>query len=261
MEKFKVGIWALLLFLTSCISQKKLDYVRDPVTNENIKVGYLSEPNQFLPPEKIKIKPNDELLIKVSSFDDMSFNYFENQESARTLQASNELSLSSMAYAVDIDGFIYFPVVGKILVKGFTLDEAMELIKKELEPYFNQPNVTVKYAYKKITVLGEVNNPGYYTYTKDQITVFDAIGMAEDLTIHGDRRQVLVIRNEEGKAIKYNIDLSEDKSVFGYNYYLKPDDVVYVRARGSIKWREVSVPITLIFSTITTALLVYNAIE
>ncbi|WP_066633199.1 polysaccharide biosynthesis/export family protein [Labilibacter marinus] len=243
------------------MTQKRLEYVQEPVALSDLRVTNSEKENAYRPPQKHKVKPNDELLIKVSSFDDVSFNFFGNRAEGRSIQASNELAMNSFSYSVDVDGNVFFPVVGKVKLAGLTIDEAREKIRLILLPYFDQPNVEIKFAFKKVSVIGEVNDPGYYTYTKDQITIFEVIALAGDLTLHGDRKEVVIIRNEDDVANKYVVDMTDDNLVFNYNYYLQPDDVVYIRPRRSVKWQDISIPITLVFSTITTALLVINAIQ
>ncbi len=251
----------LVVTLGSCITQKKLEYLQSPVAIKKMKITE-EDNNTFKKAEKHRIRPNDELLIKVSSFDDISFNYFSTQAGGNFLQASNELSINVISYSVDVEGFIFFPVVGKIKLSGLSLDQAGEKLQLVLRPYFDQPNVQIKFGYKKVSILGEVNVPGYYTYTKDQITILDALAMANDLTIHGDRKSIILLRNQsEDKVEKYEIDLTDDNSVIGYNYYLQPGDILYVKPRRSIKWSQISTPVSLLFSTITTGLLVYNAIQ
>lgn len=250
----------ILMLLGSCVSIKKLAYVQDPVEKKVFKVAAHDE-NSIKPAEFNKIKPNDELIIKVSSFDDLSFNYFGIHDDDGAVRASNELSINAMSYSVDVNGMIYFPVIGEVEVADLTLEQARRRIRKELIQYFNEPNVSIKFAYKKLTVVGEVNRPGYYTYTKDQINLFEALALAGDLTIHGNRKAVMIIRVVDNQAVKYEIDLTDDAYVFDYNYYLRPDDILYVKPRASALWRDVSVPISLLFSTITTVLLVYNALK
>ncbi len=257
----KIVLLFFIVVCSSCITKRKINYLQSDnyVSYNNISNDL--KKNEFRSPTSHKIKPNDELIINVSSFDDLSFNYFNAESQQRTMQASNEMSINAMSYTVNVDGYVHFPVVGDILVEGLTLSEAREKLRGVLTPYFNQPNVTIKFAYKTITVIGEVNSPGYYTYTKDQITIFDALAMARDLTIHGNRRKVTLIRNDGNVANKFKIDLTDDSQVFNYNYYLEPGDVIYVSPRGSAKWTVISTPLTLLFSTITTILLVYNAID
>lgn len=243
-----------VLLLVSCIPQKKLQYLQEPIiNNENLYgVNTMEEP---------RIKPNDLLLINVTSFDDVAFNYFEVQRQSGVSQASNELALSVQSYSVSDSGRINFPIIGDLHVLGLTLKEAEDLLEKELSPSFDQPSVIIRFSFKNVTVIGEVNSPGVHTYTRNKITIFEAIGLARDLTIHGNRNEVVLIRKVGEEVAKTNIDLTDDTLIFSEYYYLQPDDVLYIKPRKSVKWSIVSTPISLVFSTITTALLVLNAIQ
>ncbi|MBN1952343.1 MAG: polysaccharide biosynthesis/export family protein [Bacteroidales bacterium] len=242
-----------LLYLTSCISQNKLDYLQDPVVQQKV--------YELQPKEENTIKPNDELFIKVSSFDDLSFNYFEGDQSVGRAGFSNELSVSLISYSVNDSGYIDFPVVGMISVQGLTLNEMTEKMEVLLKDYFNQPTITIKFAYKKISVLGEVRMPGNYTYSKNHITIFEALSLAGDMTIHGNRNEIVLLRAEGDSITKHVIDIRHDDEIFSKYYFMQPDDVLYVKQRGSARWSVISTPIDLIFSTVTTAILVFSYID
>jgi len=239
-----------IVVLNSCINQKKIQYLQVPP--ETSKVFELKHS------EGIPIKPNDELYIKVSSFDHLEFDFFSSERDLMNSSFANELSLSLITYSVSDSGTIYFPILGSIYVKDLTIPELTAELTNLLKDYFNQPTVIIKYAYKKITILGEVNAPGTYTYSRDQITLFEALGLAGDLTIHGDRKEIILLRTNEHGMQKEIIDITDDYQVFGTYYFLRPDDVVYVTPRKSMKWGTVSTPISLIFSTITTTILLLN---
>jgi len=240
----------MVLFMFSCIPQEKLLYMQDPVLGESIyklheKTG-------------LRIKPNDELYIRVSSFDDVAFNFFSSQTSASALSFGTEASISLVSYSVDDSGNIDFPILGKIFVNNLTIDEVTDKLKGLLSEYFNQPAVLVKIVNKKVSVLGEVRQPGSFSYTKDRINVLEALSMAGDITVHGNREDVYVIRTVDDSIVKAKIDLTKDEMLFNKNYYLQTNDIVYVQARPSLKWNVVAVPVTLVLSTITTFLLIFN---
>jgi polysaccharide export outer membrane protein len=247
----KYMVLALLaLSLFSCISQKKLEYLQDPVNEEKI----------FPLHEKavIRIKPNDELYIRVSSFDDVAYNFFSTQTNANSMSFGTEASISLISYSVDDSGYIYFPIMGKIQVKDLTIDEVTTKLKNLLSEYFNQPAVLVKFVNQKISVLGEVRQPGSYSYTKDRINIFEALSMAGDVTIHGNRKDVYLIRTVNDSIVKTKINLTKDELLFNKNYYLQANDIIYVQSNSSVKWSAVAVPITLVLSAITTFLLLYT---
>lgn len=241
-----------VLVLGSCIPQKKLEYrsISDNIS-ESVKINL---------PRDLVIKQDDQLLIEVTSFDDISFNYFEQASTAMNTGA-NEMSLSTVAYNVDEEGCINFPILGDFKVAGLTKDEATAKLAKALESYFNQPNVSIRFAFKHITILGEVNNPGRHLYTTEQLTIFEALGLANDLTIHGNRRNVYLIRQNGETMRKYHVDLTDGKNVFSSLYYLQPGDIIYIKPNKSIKWGTISTPVSIVFSAIASTIAVISFIQ
>lgn len=235
----------------SCISQKELEYLQAPLMDE---IAYhLAEKDEN------RIKPNDELYIRISSFDDVAYNFFNTQANTSLLNYGTEASISLVSYTVNNAGYIYFPILGHIYVNNLTVDEATLKLKELLSEYFNQPTVLVKIVNKRITVLGEVNRPGTYTYTSDQINIFEALGLAGSTTVFSDLEEVNLIRSfGDSTIIKMKLDLTMDDILFNENYYLQSNDIIYIRPRNSLKWSVVSIPITLVLSSITTALLILN---
>ena len=242
-----------ITFFSSCIPQKKLEYLQDPIYESTL-YNLTNTPVQ-------KIKPNDELYIKVSSFDDLSYNFFDTQSDYSRTAFNNELALSLISYTVSDSGTIYFPILGTLKVSGLSLDELRIKMEAQLSDYFNQPTVVIKYAYKKITIIGEVNAPGYYTYTKDNINIFEALSMAGDISVHGNISKIYIIRQVNDSIQKNPVDLTSDEIVFSNYYYLLSNDIIYVKPRGSLKWNIISVPISLIFSTISTTILIINYVQ
>lgn len=244
---------AVCLIMIGCIPQKKLEYLQTPTENENVYQLYKKEPT--------RVRPNDELYIRVSSFDDISYNFFSSQTSATSMSFGTDASISMVSYSVDDSGYIYFPIVGKIMVKDLSIDELTSNLSTLLSEYFNQPAVLVKIVNKKISVLGEVRLPGSYSYTKDHINILEALSMAGDITVHGSRKDVFVIRTLDDSIVKAKIDLTRDDVLVNKNYYLQANDVIYVQTRPSVKWSVISVPVSLALSTITTFILVYSYIQ
>jgi polysaccharide biosynthesis/export protein len=241
------------LLISSCIPQKKIELIQNPVEKDN---SYkLAEKAALL------IKPNDELYIRVSSFDDVAYNFFNNQTASNYMNYNNELSLSLITFAVNDSGSIDFPILGPVYMVNLTIDEATKKLKELLSEYFNQPTVIIKIVNKKISVLGEVNISGSFTYTKDRLSIFEAISMAGDVTPHGNLKDVYLVRSENDSIKKIKMNLTADDILTSKYYYLLPNDVVYVKPRPSIKWSIVAVPITLVLTTLTTALLMFDYIR
>ena len=135
------------------------------------------------------------------------------------------------AYTVDTNGEIDFPVLGKLYVAGMKREEIAEFIKDELikDNLVKDPIVTVEFVNLCVSVLGEVNSPGRFSIDRDRLTVLDALSMAGDLTIYGNRTKVMVLRQEGGVQRVYGIDLTSGADVYDSPaYYLQQNDVVYV---------------------------------
>jgi polysaccharide export outer membrane protein len=169
-------------------------------------------------------------------------------------------------YLIDASGNIDFPVIGKIKLGGLTRDAAVELIKLKLDNkkdsvYVKNPNVNIRILNFKVTVLGEVRNPGTFTIPNERITLPEALGIAGDLLITGVRKNVLVVRDIDGKKTETRIDLTSKKLFSSPVYYLTQNDIVYVepnRARinsSVVNTSNVSLVVSVISLLVTMAVL------
>ncbi|MDR1782980.1 MAG: polysaccharide biosynthesis/export family protein, partial [Dysgonamonadaceae bacterium] len=138
-------------------------------------------------------------------------------------------SLELLGYLVDEKGEINFPVVGKIMVAGFTKSEIVNMIQEKLAKYIEEPVVVnLRLINYKVTVLGEVNRPGNFTITDEKVSIPEALALAGDLTIYGDRHQVLLMRTDNGQKEFYTLDLTNPAIVFSPLYFLKQNDILYI---------------------------------
>ena len=218
----------LIAFLSSCgDSTKKITYFQDidPQKTETISAN-----------KGITIQPKDILSIFVSSKDPELAALFNlpvvsYQNNSEFTAGQGSVSQQSLGYAVDEDGNINFPVLGKVHVAGLSRWQLQEKIKGELRnrDLLKDMIVTVQFVNFKISILGEVKNPGSYTIGGDKVNILEAISMAGDLTIYGVRDQVYVVREEAGERIVYNLDLRSTDIFSSPAYYLKQNDVIYVR--------------------------------
>ena len=154
-------------------------------------------------------KPNDLLTINVSALDMASVRPFNLPSvSYNTLINSVTGQSKQQNYLVAEDGSIQFPVLGTIFLKSLTRSQAVLLIKEKLEMYVKNPIVNIRIVNYKISVLGEVHSPGVYTIPNERVSVLEALGMAGDLTIQGQRKNVLLIREVDGKKQFERLDLT-----------------------------------------------------
>jgi polysaccharide export outer membrane protein len=165
---------------------------------------------------------------------------------------------SLLSYAVDKEGYLFLPLIGKILVKDKTISEVSVLIKESLNHILNQPIVLVKLVNRYVSVLGEVKNPGHFAYSQDKLTIYDALGLAGDITDYGNRNKVILIRNVNGENIRVNVNITKSDILASDYYNLRPNDIVYVKPLRNKFWGMRQFPFEILFSAMTTALLFYS---
>lgn len=225
-----------IMMVTSCAPVKNIAYFQDKALNH---------PEQIDKHGGIVIQPKDMISIIVSSRNPELAAIFNlplvtYQAGSETVGNGGQQKL--IGYVVDNDGNIDFPVLGTIQVAGLTRWELAELIKERLlkEGYLTDAVVTVEFMNFKVSVLGEVNNPGTFTIEGDKVTVLQALSLAGDLTIFGERTNVTVIRELDGKRTFYNIDLCSVDMFKSPAYNLQQNDIVYVEP-SEIKARQSTV--------------------
>jgi polysaccharide export outer membrane protein len=209
------------------------------------------------------LKPYDELYITISSQDEVTTNVFSNTGSQQFVTASSiqPYGASLISYSINKEGYLLLPVIGSLNVKDKTLLQVSNIIKDSLTNILSQPLVTVKLVNRYISVLGEVRTPGHFPYSQEKLTIYDAIGLAGDMTIYANRKEVVLARNENEKNIIIRIDLTQPEILETNYYYLRPNDMIYVKPMKKRLWGIDQFPYALILSTITTGLLLYNVIK
>lgn len=221
----KILLMAMLaLALASCNTSKKIVYFQDIQGNR---------PEAITEARDITVQPKDQISILVSSKDPQLAALFNLPRVQYRVGDNNMQNTNGdvSGYTLDTEGYIDFPVLGRLYVAGMTKSEIASYIKKRLmdENLINDPVVTVEFMNLYYSILGEVNNPGKYMITKDQITLLEAISMAGDLTIYGKRDAVVVVREEDGQRVTHWVDLRTQDLFHSPIYYLKQNDVIYVQ--------------------------------
>ena len=221
----KILLMAMLaLALASCNTTKKIVYFQDIQVNR---------PEAITEARDITVQPKDQISIPVSSKDPQLAALFNLPRVQYRVGDNNTQNTNGdvSGYTLDTEGYIDFPVLGRLYVAGMTKSEIASYIKKRLmdENLINDPVVTVEFMNLYYSILGEVNNPGKYMITKDQITLLEAISMAGDLTIYGKRDAVFVVREEDGQRVTHWVDLRTQDLFHSPVYYLKQNDVIYVQ--------------------------------
>ncbi|MFY7742059.1 MAG: polysaccharide biosynthesis/export family protein [Flavobacterium sp.] len=217
MLKIRFFIYLLFVsFVFSCVPKKEVVYLQEIKNNTGAKTNY--EP---------LIKADDVLFIHVSTLDPKAaepFNIGQNEGGV----AANAMQLQRNTYLVNNEGFIQFPVLGDLKVSGLKRNEVIGLLRKKIAEFVKDPVINLRIMNYKISVTGEVNNPGTYTISSERITIFEALAMAGDMTLFGKRENVLIIRENQGEKITARLDITNPNVINSPYYYLTQNDVVYV---------------------------------
>lgn len=216
-------ILSVAVLLSSCGAPKNIVYFQNRVVNN---------PEKIEKHAGIVIQPKDRLSIVVSSKNPELVAMFNlplvNYQAGSVEGTAGSQRL--MGYIVDNEGYIDFPLLGSLKVSGMTRWELSEMIKKKLldNEYLSDCVVTVEFMNFKVSVLGEVNAPNTYAIEGDKVTVLQAISLAGDLTIFGQRENVTVIRERENERVMYQINLCDVSLFNSPAYYLQQNDIIYV---------------------------------
>lgn len=274
MKIYTRTILIMAVFLLAACGTPRLAYFQDLNDGATLKTEKSAT---------IRLKPADQISVIVNSRDPQvtaMFNlpYYSKQiGGSQSLTAGSSISVSQSSaisgYTIDSQGYIDFPVLGKILVAELTREEAAEHIKDELleSRQIKDPVVIVEYMNLGFSVLGEVNHPGRYKIDRDRFTVLDAISLAGDLTIDGMRDNVLLIRHEGRREHTYLLDLTDARQLYASPaFYIQQEDVIYVtpnekRSRESTvngnAVRTTSFWLTLSSLLTSIAVLVFNILK
>lgn len=244
---FAVVLVTLLSF--GCVSHKKLRYMID-LDSDTLSKASIDSSFYY------KIRPGDVLFIKVQSSTDSKMELF-NQSFAESPNASSGSGAQAnllRGNLVDEYGDIELPMVGLIRVSGLTMKEAELAIKAKVSEYLQFVTVTVKLMSFRVSVLGEVFSPGVKSIDRVQMSIYDILAYAGDMTDVADRKKVRLIRQEKGKNHIYTLDLSSTQMLSSEHYYVRPGDIIYVEPLKYKVFKANSTTITLGFSLIALTL-------
>src|SRR6185369_9667717 len=251
---FALRLLLLAFLISSCYYNKRLVYLQDknfsedkPTLVENKRTPYQLQPADIL---QVQIKSSAEK--EVSGM----FNI-----STQNMMMANPGTLFLEGYSIDTSGKITMPILGELMVKGLTIEEAQQFIKSNANQYFNNPIVIVKLISFKVTVLGEVKNPGYYYVYNNQATTLEALGMAGDLTNFGNRRNIKLLRQHVSGTEVVLLDLTKSDLLESEFFYLKPGDVLYVEPLNARSKRSNLELLSLIFAGLTTIVLILSYVK
>jgi polysaccharide export outer membrane protein len=234
----------VLVLTTSCGTSKRLNYFSDLPDAETYELKAMPVPERI-------IERGDRLDINFIVRDQESAAFFNKHSMAGAANAAAAAvgvggaggggAAGGADYVVNEEGEVEIPVVGWLKLSGLTLSQAKQKLYGAVSPYLKEPLVEVSFTSFKITVLGEVKNPGSFVIPSQQATIFTALAAAGDLPHSAKRYDVHLYRDYNGKRTIRKFDLRkgsvlEDPDIF----LMRPNDVIYVQARSGSLFKEES---------------------
>ena len=254
---------AIVCLLASCGSVKNVAYLQNSESVDLSRSNFLYD---------ARIMPKDILTITVNTVNPEASAPF-NLIVRNPLSGSNGVATSGgslQTYLVDNDGYIDFPILGKIKVGRLSKSECEKVIHDKILPYLNEsenPVVTVRMSNYKISVLGEVNRPGMFNVGNEKVNIFEALAQAGDLTIYGVREKVKLIREDnQGRKEVHVLNLNDANLISSPYYYLQQNDIIYVepnkvKARNSSIGQSTTIWISVTGALVSLASLVVNILR
>ena len=242
----KTFIWLslILIIISSCVPQKKMLYMRVKEDADTL--------TEFKNAREViyKVQNGDNLYIKIVSMDETT-NELLNPMGSGGGGSSGGGGNYLNSYTVTEEGYLEFPLVGKIYVKNQTVEEITNLLTEHLGDFIKEFVVIIKLVNFNITILGEVSSPGLYEIYQTDINLFEAIAMAGDMTDFSIRDDVTVIRKTKDGSKVRQVDMSRRSFLSSDYYYLQPDDIIYVKPIKMKQFAFTTFPYGMLFGTIS----------
>jgi len=245
-SKFTILLLVLLFSVSSCVTNKDLEYFRTSKDVSKVKLNT----NEY------RLQVGDLISVQISTVTEQQHDFFNKEQTSNSQLMMQNPYL--YGYLVKEGGFLDLPSLGKVKAEGFTLRELENIIKQIAVSYFEQPIVKLNIINFEVSVLGAVNNPGNYKIVNPEANVLYALSLANDMTEYGNRKRVKVIRNNKEENRIFYIDLMDLKTLNNPNFMLQPHDVIYVAPLNKRFYAFTNLPnlISMSISAITLYLLI-----
>ena len=245
-SKFAMLIILALLFTSSCITNRDLEYFHTSKNVSKVKVNA----NDY------RLQVGDLISVQISTVTQQQHDFFNKEQTSNSQLMMQNPYL--YGYLIKTGGFLDLPSFGKVKAEGFTLRELENIIKQIAVSYFEQPIVKLNIINFEISVLGAVNNPGNYKVVNPESNVLYALSLASDMTEFGNRKKVKIIRNDNEVNRVFYVNLTDVKTLNNPDFMLQPHDVIYVSSLNKRFYAFSNLPslISMALSGITLFLLI-----
>lgn len=237
---------AVLLFLASCGAPKEMAYISDAERDSAQRI-LSTYSNTIHPGDQLYIYVNSEAIESVIAFNQETHTEVVEMSRLNTARYSRSTTVKDSysvkkkkqvpGYHVDEQGFILFPIIGKVQAVGISYDSLQNLLQRKLKDggYVNDAVVTVSPMNFRVSVVGEVRAPREIHVTGERLTIFEALAMCGDITDYGMRSNVVVMRERNGEVTPIEIDLTKKTLFDSEVYYLRQNDIIYVEPNDAKK--------------------------
>ncbi len=260
----KASVQLLMLaavLLGACTPQGKLTYLQTKSARDDAMQARAPEDRRLQGESaEYRLQPGDILHVRVMTADPDAPEVINSFDIRRYTKGTGDAGNPDMylhGHSVSQSGHIHLPLVGAVHVAGQTLEEARELIREGTSTYLLDAVVSVKLVNFSVTVLGEVRRPGTYYLYDHKLTIMDAIGMAGDLTDYGNRNIHIVRQRMDGPEFS-RLDITGRQALASELYHLHPNDLIYVEPHITKRFGFSQFPFAVVFSAISTSLLLIN---
>jgi polysaccharide export outer membrane protein len=240
-----LSLVVLTTILSSCHPYKRITYINGAENKDTLwpknKPEYRLQPNDIL---YIRIVSQDE---KVNSL----YNPLLEGSSAVTGSIQGGGSGYLFGYQITDSGTIGMPVLGNLHLSGLTLKEAQHLVQAKTDSFLNGALAVVKLFEFKVSFIGVIN--ASLNLQADQLTLFEALSKVGGIPYSGRWRELVIIRQEDKGTRTFKLNPTDPNFLLSANYYLQPNDVVYVKPNFRTSFRATIGDYLLLGGTLTTA--------
>lgn len=242
----------ITFLLGSCTSVKNLRYLQ--TESDGIETEHIIECNK---PEDYRLNKGDNLYIDITTSNIEFKEYIVSSKSGGNVASMNNTSLYIISYQIDNNGYIHLPFIEPVEAYNKTVEELKVLLTESYKLYVTDVTVNVKLVNFNVTILGEVTRSGQYFSSSNRLNLYEALGMAGDLTLYGNRRRVKVMRlMPDGKYKIRELNITKATVITDSFFELQPNDIVYVEPLGTKPFGFGTFPTSTLLSAVTTLIVI-----
>lgn len=253
----------IVLLGQSCVAHKDLVTMnQDNEISKDLRRGSAvvrSQPIDFVP---YRIQAHDQLMIRINAFDGSTEEFINREFSTDNANSQNieydPKSMYFISYSVSDSGFIFLPILENVKVTGLTVNELKVKLDEAYKPYLKFAYANVKLANSRITIVGEVTDPGIHYLYNEKNTLMEAIALAGDFTDFSNRKKIKITRETKEGSKSVFINLNRTEFLSTEYYYVQPNDVIYIEPLKAKSFDVSARSVGVVLSSISIVAVVVN---